>query len=550
MRYSEITDFEDGVVAILSKYTKQLANAAELTEEAFEQNEYIVTLPGVIVDANGESYVYAKMSLFRKPAEDAATTANEKAALANEKAALADEKATLADQKAALANTAAQNANTATAAAQTATNEASNVNAQLVGMTVTITNRNGVATSVNIGFEIAEDHVYGSYAAMVADAANVRAGQFCMIATTDKTSEENAQLYAKNSAGGFTFLSDLDQASSSAWADWMTNKKPLIEQATADANTAASNATSIWNTVKTWFNGTESTDGFKTTAEDWLSSTQSTWNSWFSDSLATGVRKLWNDFWTNINTRWSNFFGEEEGTPTKGVQKTWADWFAGRATDWNSYKDAKDADWTAYKGTKDTDWTAYKDGKDSIWAAWFSDSLATGVRKLWVDFWTMVNADWLGTATTDGLKKEMEDARDHANAEGDRCELLNDHPQEIRSDGYVWAWDENHDNGDGTTGAMVNTLRRIVATLDISSLTEQQRQDLINQFVLNLATTTEAAQIVDNTLVITTDNQDKVITLAALKAYGDLINAALATKQAVLTFASTETCQAIATELS
>ena len=135
--------------------------------------------------------------------------------------------------------TATTNANNATSAAQTATAGASNVNCQLAGMTVTVTNRNGQSSSVNIGFEIYR--TYGSVSAMNADAANVPAGKFVMIATTDKTSTENAQLYARNSnaatsSNPFTFLSDLDQASSSAWADWLNNMKPQIESAISTAS--------------------------------------------------------------------------------------------------------------------------------------------------------------------------------------------------------------------------------------------------------------------------------------------------------------------------
>ena len=133
-----------------------------------------------------------------------------------------------------------------------ATSEASNVNAQLEGMTVTITNRSGVATSVNIGFEIYR--TYTSVAAMQADAANVPQAKFVMIATIDATDPDNAKLYAKNAAGGFTFLSDLDQASSAAFADWLENYKPVIEsdhtqagldhqQAVSDHSTAASDHT-------------------------------------------------------------------------------------------------------------------------------------------------------------------------------------------------------------------------------------------------------------------------------------------------------------------
>jgi hypothetical protein len=119
---------------------------------------------------------------------------------------------------------------------------AENLNAQLIGMTVSITNRQGQTSSVDIGFEMYR--TYTSVAAMNADAANVPQGKFVMIATTDPTSADNAKLYCKNSQGGFTFLSDLDQASSSAWADWLNNMKPLIEadhqQAGTDHQTAVS----------------------------------------------------------------------------------------------------------------------------------------------------------------------------------------------------------------------------------------------------------------------------------------------------------------------
>ena len=130
----------------------------------------------------------------------------------------------------------------ATLNAETATAAAERVNAQLNGMTVSVTNRNGVTTSVNIGFEITEDHVYPTKSAMLADAAKVPAGKFCMIATIDPTSPDNAQLWSRNSSPAtsdhpFTFLSDLDQASSSAWADWLNSMKPQIESKISQAET-------------------------------------------------------------------------------------------------------------------------------------------------------------------------------------------------------------------------------------------------------------------------------------------------------------------------
>lgn len=110
---------------------------------------------------------------------------------------------------------------------------ASNVNAQLQNLTVTITDRNGVSRSVDIGFEIYR--TYPSVAAMNADAANVPQGKFVIIATADPTSADNAKMFCKNSQGGFTFLSDLDQASAAAWAEWLDTMKPQIEAALAQA---------------------------------------------------------------------------------------------------------------------------------------------------------------------------------------------------------------------------------------------------------------------------------------------------------------------------
>lgn len=184
----------------------------------------------------------------------------------------------------------------ATNAANNAATGASNVNATLVNMTVTVTDRNGQSTSVNIGFEIYRR--YGSVALMNADAANVPEGKFVIIATQDPTSEENARLYVRNEYEAtdtendpFNFLSDLDQASSAAWADWLENMKPLIvaainhaenvvvewqgqdgnggikkqaQDAINTANTAATNVLTEWQ-------GADGTGGIKKQAQDAIS---------------------------------------------------------------------------------------------------------------------------------------------------------------------------------------------------------------------------------------------------------------------------------------
>lgn len=137
-------------------------------------------------------------------------------------------------------NAAKDAANQAASDVSDAIDMAETVNAALEGYTVTITDHDGVSRSVDIGFDMYR--TYTSVSAMNADAANVPQGKFVVIATTDPTSEDNAKMYCKNSQGSFTFLCDIDQASSAAWADWLNNMKPVIQQSVSDANTAATNA--------------------------------------------------------------------------------------------------------------------------------------------------------------------------------------------------------------------------------------------------------------------------------------------------------------------
>lgn len=145
--------------------------------------------------------------------------------------------------------TATTNANAATTSATTATQGAERVNAGLQGFTVTITDRNGTSRSVDIGFEIYR--TYPSIAAMNADAANVPQGKFVVIATTSATDPDNAKMYCKTSQGTFSFMCDLDQASSAAWADWLNNMKPQIEAAISTAASDHTTATSDHMTAGT-----------------------------------------------------------------------------------------------------------------------------------------------------------------------------------------------------------------------------------------------------------------------------------------------------------
>lgn len=241
----------------------------------------------------------------------------------------------------ALVEEATNAANAAATSANNATTGASNVNATLMGMTVTITDRTGASTSVNIGFEIAPENVYSSRSAMYADAGNILAGKFCMIATSDPTATDNATLWSRNSApaspaeDAFTFLSDLDQASTSAFADWLNNVKPTILQAIQDANTAAALANAKAALAQTAADNADASrvaieaneqtrqtnEAGRVAAE---TQRQTDWTSFFSDTLSTGCRKLWNDFWSNINFLWTGFWGTSADDPN-GVRKQWSD---------------------------------------------------------------------------------------------------------------------------------------------------------------------------------------------------------------------------------
>lgn len=233
-------DIYDIITEYMQTYGSAIGSGAvhELTpEELTDENLRVLTIPGMRPD--NQKWVQTSMKNMILPITNAVSDIT---TLKQQTIQVRDE-----------ASAAAINANNMAT-------EASRVNATLVGMTVTVVDRNGQSSSVNIGFEIYD--TYGSVAEMNADAANVPVGKFVMIATSDPTDPENARLYGRNSnpatsANPFTFLSDLDQASAQAWADWLDNMKPQIEaviaQAASDhtrANTDHSTATSDHSTAQ------------------------------------------------------------------------------------------------------------------------------------------------------------------------------------------------------------------------------------------------------------------------------------------------------------
>lgn len=280
------------------------------------------------------------------------------------------------------ANSAAAAANNAAASATAATAGAENVNATLNvqnGIVVlTVTNRNGSLTSREVSFYIAK--TYATVSAMNADAANISEGKFVMIAGSVEE-VDTGKLYVRNgnaaaSGNPFTFLTDL------SGAQGMKGDTPVI---TAD----------VYGTL--YADGVKLTDIIKDTIGDV--------NDWFSDTSATGVRKLWNDFWTNVNTAWNGFFGAS-ASDTNGVRYIWSNWYS---------------------------------GVQSTFTSWFGvdDTTAGGVQKAWKDISMQASADH-SQASDDHARAES----DHSTASGDHSTAGDDHTR-AGSDHSVAAGDHD-----------------------------------------------------------------------------------------------------------
>ena len=262
----------------------------------------------------------------------------------------------------------------AVADAQGADNVDANMSTQSGAVLLTVTNRDGISTTKEVGFRIAR--TYDSIAAMNADAANVNEGQFALIAATGQHPEEdpdNAKLFVRNAATAqtaYTYLTDL------SGAQGLKGDTPVI---TADQ------AGSIYS------------DGVKVT--DIIKDTIAAVNAWFSDTASTGVRKQWNDFWTSINSSWNSFWGTSV-SDTGGVRYKWTNWFS---------------------------------GVQSAFTAWFGvdDTTEGGVQKAWKTLSTQADNDHTqavadhNTASGDHLTAD----RDHTTAGQDHAQAGNDHTQ-------------------------------------------------------------------------------------------------------------------------
>lgn len=86
------------------------------------------------------------------------------------------------------------------------------------------------------------------------------------------------------------------------------------------------------------------------------------------------------------------------------------------------------------------------------------------------------------------------DQGDYSKQQGDRCKVMADHRDKLKPDGYIYTYDPENESADAE--GYVKTDQYINTTLDISQLTEEQKQELINLFVLDFATQAECRSIV------------------------------------------------------
>ena len=376
-------------------------------------------------------------------ANTAAQNADEKAALANTKAGLADTAAQNANDKAALANQAATNADNATTAAQTATSDAEKVNAQLSqqngAVILTVTSRNGSSTSKEVGFRIAK--TYSSVAAMNADASNVEEGRFALIASSVED-PHNAELYVKG-ATSFTYLTDLSGAQGIKgdtpvmtadsegviYADG-TKLTEVLKNAVAvflaneGTSSSAAGSSTRWGQYKS---AEAARDTQYSTAESNRDSQYSTAESARDTQYSTAEDSRDTRYGTAEDTRDSQY-SAAEGTSSST---------AGDGSRWGAYKSAETARNTSYAGEEGsststagdgTRWGTYKTNetqrqsdfntaqtsRDTTWTNWFSDSLSTGVRKIWSTWYNATVAawdSWFGTSTSTGVQGEWNTLR-------------------------------------------------------------------------------------------------------------------------------------------
>ena len=477
-------EFKQDVLEVLSEYTAQLENQSGQNATPImpaEDADKTVSMPAVKFDQDPRVSDRAKpIGYYQIPVGDFFDIVNAAADHVEE------ETADLADLKD-RTEQARQATVTATAEAAAATAAAETVNATLVGMTITITDRHGDSRSTDIGFDIY--NTYASRAAMMSDAANVPKGKFVMIATdqgVDPTrpigpgnplDPDNATLWGRNAYPAddpdpehlpFTFLSDLDQASSSAWAEWMETFKPIIE---------ADHATAVADHTQAGQDHTQAeSDHTRAESDHTTAGSDHTRAEGDHTRAETDHTQAGNDHTRAEadHTQAGNDHTRAEGDHTRNE---------------NDHLQYTTDHQTAVSDHQTAQLDHQTAGEDHQQAG--EDHEAS------------------------------EAATDAANTEATRAKGYNDHPWQIGNDGHIYVWDEQ-------TQAMVQTTKVII---DFNDLTPEQQAAMVQEFISHLT--------FDETPTAGSQN--------AVTSRG--IRAALDLKQDMLTFATETLCQTAAQDV-
>lgn len=293
--------------------------------------------------------------------------------------------------------------------------------------------------------------------------------------------------------------------------------------ATSAANSAASNANEkaglaqgIYNTVSTWFSGNS---GFKATTESWLAARKSEWSDFFSDSLATGCRKMWTDFWNSSTSAWSGFFGSS-AEDVNGVRKIWSNWFSGRQSEWNTLKgDAQSATSAANSAASNANEKAAlanekaglaneKAGQANTAAAAANEKAALANEKA-----ALAN-EKAGLAGTNAEYAKSQG--DYAKQQGDRAKLMADHRDKLGTDGYIYRYDP--DNAGAGADGYYKTDQYIDADIDPTNMTEQQINEMLSRFAFDFASTQTCETAASDPDSLTSQEQGKAVNVGGLAA--------------------------------
>jgi len=213
-----------------------------------------------------------------------------------------------------------------------------------------------------------------------------------------------------------------------------------MQSATTAANTAASTANTAAQRADTSRHQIEANEQTRISQENARvqaeTNRQTTWNNWFSDTLATGVRKLWNDFWSSINNSWNGFFGTS-AEDANGVRKIWSTWYSNVQSSWTSFFGSNP------NGGVRGEWASLKsDAQAATNAANQKAALANEKAALANEKAALANEKAILANEKAGLANN---AADNANTQAGRAKEYADHPPMMGDNGNWWEWDEVND---------------------------------------------------------------------------------------------------------